>query len=107
MATITRRWYIYNCANGGQLNHTNYYYISTFPNICAVSATDICAILGIYSIIEEATGHEQFFRINPQSFTQDTAIFAYITFATGNTPYVPGGTGQKPYVYKRFCPTSQ
>ena len=49
MAMVTRRWYLYNCAPGGQLSAQNYFFITNFPNACAVPANNICAVLGIYS----------------------------------------------------------
>jgi len=100
MATITRRWYVYNGASGGQTNQANYFFVSNFPNSCAVTATNICAVLGVYEI-SGSGDDDQIFGTNPQSFAQDTALFNYITAATGNTTYVPSGPGEKPYVYKR------
>jgi len=103
MAIITRRWYVYDGTPGGQTNQANYFFLSSFPNICPVTATAICAVLGVYSIVDpDDSSNNEFFGTNPQSFAQDTALFNYITAASGSTTYVPSGTGQKPYVYKRF-----
>jgi len=102
MAIITRRWYVYNGA-GDQFNHVNYFFITSFPNYCPVMAPDICAVLGIYEIFDpSSTPPITFFGTHPQSFAVDTALFNYILAATGNTTYIPGGTNQKPYLYKRF-----
>jgi len=103
MATIIRRWYVYNGASGGQLDHSNYYFISSFPNYCRPTAPNICAVLGVYEIIDPYDpSNNIFFGTNPQTFAQDTALYNYILAAAGVTNYVPDGTGQKPYVYKRY-----
>jgi len=103
MATITRKWYVYNCAIGGQLNHFNYFLISNF-NGCQVTADNICTVLGVYEISNDPDpANNTVFGTNSQSFAVDSARFNYIVAATGTTTYVPSGAGQKPYVYKRYC----
>jgi hypothetical protein len=52
MATKIRRWYVYNVAAGGQQTHNNYFYLSYLPYSCEVIADNICAILGVYGIID-------------------------------------------------------
>jgi len=103
MATITRRWYVYNGATGGHFNHANYLFISSFPNYCPNSAPDICAILGVYEISGSPNpSDDRIFGTNPQPFNEDTALFSYISAAFNHTDYLPNGTGQKPYIYRRY-----
>jgi len=103
MATITRRWYEYNGFSGGETNNWNYWLVTSFPNACTVTATNICAVLGVFSITDfDDPSYDEVFYIHPQSFSLDTALFYYITAAIGHTTYIPSGVGQKPYVYKRF-----
>jgi len=101
MSTVTRRWYSYNCASGGQHNATNYYFVEDFPNNCQSCANDICVVLGVYSMV--VGGVTTTFGTHPRTFTADPKLASYITQALATGCYKPSGVGQKPYVYMRYC----
>jgi len=100
MATVTRRWYSYNNASGGQHNQLNYFFISTFPNACLTSANNICAVKGVYSQTS-GSGTTTTYGTNPKSFTLDPNLDSYITDAFSAGSPAPSGPGQKRYVYVR------
>jgi len=97
--SVTRRWYAYNGASGGQHNQLNYFFIANFPNACLTSANNICAVRGIYS--ENPGSGTVTYGTNPKSFTSDPRLDSYITdaFAAG-TP-APTLAGTRKYVYVR------
>jgi hypothetical protein len=104
MATVTRKWYAYNCIYGGQFDHTNYLYVGGFPSNCIAPANNICAVLGIHEVSGSANPSEnQVHGTHPLSFLQDSRLSSYIQEALANTDYAPRGAGIKPYVYKRNC----
>jgi len=98
--SVTRRWYTYNCASGGQHNHLNYFYIGNFFG-CLTAANNICSVLGIYS---EDTGSSTItYGTNPKSFASDQQLDSYITDAFAGGTSAPSLSGQKRYVYVRNC----
>ena len=99
--SITRRWYAYIGARGGQLNQANYILQDFFPS-CDITGNNICSVYGIYSINDPINpANNKVFGINPESFALDTVLASYITIALAQPSFYPAGTGQKPYVYKK------
>ena len=102
MATVTRRWYIYNGTPGGQHNKQNYFltcYPYDLPNACGTPANNICAVLGIF---QETTpfGPTITYGTNPKTFAADLALDNYITLAFASNYHYPPPSF-KPYVYVR------
>ena len=99
MSTVDRRWYAYNGAPGGQHNQLNYFFVTSFPNTCVNSATNICAVLGVYSV---TTGSgTTTYGTNPRAFATDPRLDSYITQTFAGGVRAPSGAAQKPYVYPR------
>ena len=48
----TRAWYRYNRTPGGHQDPINYFYVSSEPP-CALTGTNICAVLGIYQDVAD------------------------------------------------------
>jgi hypothetical protein len=101
MSTVNRRWYAFNGTPGGQKNQLNYFFISEFPNACLTTASNICAVLGVYSIVP-SVGSPTIFGTNPRAFTADPKLDSYITQALASSNPAPSALpGQKKYVYVR------
>jgi len=83
----TRAWYSYNRASGGQHDPINFFYVTAANPTCAVSAPNLCSVLGIY----------QGFSDHPETFSQ--RLNSYITNALAFGTAQPT-TGKK-YVYLR------
>jgi len=99
--SITRRWYAYIGARGGQLDQANYILQDFFPS-CEVTGNNICAVYGIYEINDLSDpSNNGVFSTNPQSFAKDTLLASYIAIALAQPSFYPAAAGQKPYVYKK------
>ena len=100
--SVTRKWYTFNCAPGGQHSSQNYFLSQTFPSICGQlpCGSNVCAVLGIYSEVLGG-GSSITYGTNPKTFTADPNLDSYITQAFGSGCYYPN-VGQ-PYVYMKHC----
>jgi len=87
---------------GGQFNHVNYFFVTSFPNHFLVTADNIYAVLVVYEITHPIDqSNDGFFGTNLQFFAQDTAICSYLTATMDTKTDIPSGIGQKPDVYNR------
>jgi hypothetical protein len=90
--SVTRAWYTYNeTIPGGNLNSSNYFYLSFFPS-CQSSGTEICGVYGIYD-----DGVEFPYGDHPKPFSP--RLESYINAAFSLSSSFPTGSGVKRFVY--------
>lgn len=77
---ITRKWFIFNGAEGGQQNPLNYFYTTLNPPSCSLG-TVICALYGAYK-----TGSGT----NPQNFSNRLQLYIADAIASGTPQPNPG-----------------
>ena len=99
--SVTRRWYSYNCAPGGQFNAANYNYVQNFPNNCVMCAENICVVLGVYSMI--VGGVTTIFGTHPRTLAADPRLDSYVADALATGCATPSGFGQRRFVYMKDC----
>ena len=90
--SLQRAWYAYNeTLPGGNLNSSNYFYISFFPS-CQANGTQICCVYGIYD-----DGINPPYGDHPAPFSP--TLESYINSAFALKRYFPNANGDKRYVY--------
>jgi hypothetical protein len=90
--SIIRAWYAYNeTLPGGNLNSTNYFYLSFLPS-CQPTETQVCCVYGAYN-----DGTNPPYGDHPAAFS--STLESYIKSAFALTTYIPNTNGNKRYVY--------